>query len=1167
MILKSDQSVKNILNNSKTYQDDDAGFYAITTKDRFNTMIRKERLRVKFGDAGQKIKGEGSIDKRLGQYVNALALKSDLVEIGRWVNPIGIKRDYELQSDLDKIATRIFDNGKAKELWDFLIPEQLKMNYLKSFDKSEIIQFVKKQIDEQLSKKNKSNVRNEVKLRKLQKIIIRKIMKILEKKGIESTLVAELAPRIGKTLLFLSLFHMMNRVYGHKVMMIFGYGVGLSIFKSYADEINSYRDLKADMVYIDSRDKKASKIFKDTIKKDKMAVVMVSLNTKEKDLPKFLENYKDSVFALLEEGDFGCHTHRQIPKVEKLLKGKKTFRINASGTNIGKLAKAFGTSTITDVLAVPYSTVEEDTSTVDRVKRKYYNMSFDDSINKHLKDWDPDHLPSIGKIFRKPLAQKLWIEEVFKSIYDYEPQWGLSIDHQAGEQIFGSMIFGNFEKKPMEQLQRILTKALPEHYIEILNGDTTNTRKAQDLVVKRIGEIKRGDHKGKRKLIVITNMIGSRSFTVPEIQACLMFQDNGEVGVWTQKTSRCLSPEKGSKFDQGIGKNFGHIFDFNMDPNKVRNTEMALIYDAKARSDLTGKTFVESLREVMNSASLKDVFKGKWLNDQDLLKRIEDTNKLLDVADNSTNFDIDDLSTLEINLFLSIRGAMASQKRAKLKKLLTGRTFSGVNGKRKGASNDSSLLSAVRLAIKRINSSSTTVSDFVKGTGDSYSDCIDIIANDPALDEQFLEMYGITANNLKQLLPRLPLGILDICIYNSKHGFSQKHITNKDIGILGDKDDPELWNKIISQAVLDARIKYALKNDGKILIVAGGLGTEVDILVEKYGKKIIKHIWFNDKFKCFTNRVKRKYNTINVIEGDFLSLNIDMKFDVILGNPPYQAQNTVSDDRVQPKNHNLWTKFVEKSFSLLEDNGVIGFITPDSWMSPTNDVFKLFKEYQLTQSNDCSKYFSEGSSFTSWIAENRKNYKKSKIENLNIELKNVPYIPRDLLNSFSIHDKVVFKNKLPTIKNVFDTSCHSSKDFIKKDKSAQYKFELFHTNAQTRYSDRKSKWQDNIKVVWTLSGYYKPNIDLGIKGFTEVNNAIIVKNKKEADCILSMMNSKLYHFLANTARWSGFLNGKIFNLFPQMEIKVWNDKDIYNFFSLTPEEIDVIERYYNSHKK
>ena len=1135
--------VSKILKNSKSSNDGDAGFYAITTEDRFNTMIRKERLRVKFGDAGQKIKGEGSIDKRLGQYVNALALKSDLVEIGRWVNPIGIKRDYELQSDLDKIATRIFDNGKAKELWDFLIPEQLKMNYLKSFDKSEIIQYVKKQIDEQLSKKNETNVRNEVKLRKLQKTIIRKIMKILETKGIESTIVAELAPRIGKTLLFLSLFHMMNQVYGHKVMMIFGYGVGLSIFKSYADEINSYRDLKSNMVYIDSRDKKSSKIFKDTIKKDKMAVVMVSLNTKEKDLPKFLENYKDPVFALLEEGDHGCHTHRQIPKVEKLLKGKKTFRINASGTNIGKLAKAFGTSTITDVLAVPYSMVEEDKSIVDRVKRNYFNMSFDDSINKNLKDWDPEHLPSIGKIFRKPLAQKLWIEEVFKSIYDYDPKWGLSIDHQADEQIFGSMIFGNFEKKPMEQLQKILIKALPEHYVEILNGDTTNTRKAQDLVVKRVGEIKRGDHKGKRKLIVITNMIGSRSFTVPEIQACLMFQDNGEVGVWTQKTSRCLSPEKGSKFDQGIGKNFGHIFDFNMDPNKVRNTEMALIYDAKARSDLTGKTFVESLREVMNSASLKDVFKGEWLNDQDLLKRIEDTNKLLDVADNSTNFDIGDLSTLEINLLLSIRGAMASQKRAKLKKLLTGRTFSRVNGKKKGASNDSSLLSAVRLAIKRINSSSTTVSDFVKGTGDSYSDCIDIIANDPALDEQFLEMYGITASNLKQLLPRLPLGILDICIYNSKHGFSQKHITNNDLGILGEKDSPKLWDKIISKSILDAKIRYAIKNNGRILVVAGGLGTEVDVLVGKYGKKIIKQIWFNDKFKCFTNRVKRKYNKINIIERNFLSLNIDMEFDVILGNPPYKGQSM------------LHQKFFNKAVELLKPKGVIGFIQPATvYFNKKEDTDEASQKMR----DNINTYSTEVEMVRPEIFDNALNRNDisitimQKIENKDSKIKSVIYrsgkefsqVNLENVNRTEIDPKI-YESIIKKYQKMIDSNGCIYDKITQKKAPAKAKLASMRGN---RGGDDWYTFIPKDKSYWTTKNN---DGDWGVD----------VKSHNEAMNVYDYFTTNPARFGLSVHKFSADLKGGAMNKVFNIDFsKSHTDQEIYDMLGLTEEERQAIDK-------
>jgi hypothetical protein len=650
------------------------------------------------------------------------------------------------------------------------------------------------------------------------------------------------------------------------------------------------------------------------MKENKMVVAMVSLNTKQNNLPTFLKEYKDPVLAILEEGDFGCHTNRQVPKVETLLVDKKSIRINASGTNIGRLAKAFGTTTPDSVLSVPYAMVERDNSIKDRVVRRYFNMTFGDDVNEYLDNWNPEHLPSMTKIFMKPLAQKIWVEQIFRSIYDYEPQWGLSIDQQAEEPIFGSMIFGNFNKAPMHQLKKILDKALPEHFIEVLNGDTTNTKKAQDLIRKRIGEIERGDHTGKTKLVVITNMIGSRSFTIPEIKACLMFQDGGQIGAWQQKTSRGLSPETGSDFEQKIGKNYGFIFDFNFDPNKVRNTEMSLIYDAKSASDLTGNHFKDELRIILNSASLKDAPSGKWLEAQDILERMEDNEKMLEVFDNSTHIDIDDLSKLEIDLLLSIKAQIGNRKKAKLKKIKTGKLFD-VNGGKRGKP-PKSMISDIKKAIQRIGSSATTVFDFVQGKGDTYEKCIDIISQDPILDDQFLEMYGISADNLKLLLHRLPIKILDLCINNSRNGFSQKHIANNDLGILGERDNPALWNEIISNAVIDARIRYAMANKGKILIVAGGLGTEVDVLIEKYGKKIIKYIWFNDKFINFTNRIKRKYNTINIVEGDFLSLNMSMNFDVILGNPPYKGQSM------------LHQQFFNKSIELLKTDGSLAFVQP-----------------------------------------------------------------------------------------------------------------------------------------------------------------------------------------------------------------------------------------------
>ncbi|AII17177.1 putative adenine specific DNA methyltransferase [Aureococcus anophagefferens virus] len=63
-------------------------------------------------------------------------------------------------------------------------------------------------------------------------------------------------------------------------------------------------------------------------------------------------------------------------------------------------------------------------------------------------------------------------------------------------------------------------------------------------------------------------------------------------------------------------------------------------------------------------------------------------------------------------------------------------------------------------------------------------------------------------------------------------------------------------------------------------------------------------------------------NDINY--GDFLIQNIETKYITIIGNPPY----------LKTKSGNLYIKFIEKCFNLLESNGELVFIVP-------SDVFKV----------------------------------------------------------------------------------------------------------------------------------------------------------------------------------------------------------------------------------
>lgn len=390
-----------------------------------------------------------------------------------------------------------------------------------------------------------------------------------------------------------------------------------------------------------------------------------------------------------------------------------------------------------------------------------------------------------------------------------------------------------------------------------------------------------------------------------------------------------------------------------------------------------------------------------------------------------------------------------------------------------------------------------------------------------------------------------------------------RFVTDLSKGILGQPDSP-----IIYQNMLDSiPDSVFLKDNVKILTPACGHTTEADVVVKKMkslgrtDQEIQDSIYLVDKYKVFTKDAIRK-GYKNVFKANFLEWSVDLKFDVIIGNPPYQGTNTVSDDRTQPKNHNLWTKFIHKSFEVIEDAGYVAFVTPDSWMSPTNDVFQLFKENQLhTVDVECGQHFTVGSSFTSWVAQKAPVTKDTKFNNTSVNLKNFPYLPRDLNNTLEIHKKVI-NSSYDALDIKGDTTCHSSKDVVSKTESKEFCYELLHTNAQTRYGKIKSKYFDNIKVMWTLSGYYKPKVDLGTSGFTEVNQAIIVANQKEADAVYSYMNSKLYYFIVTTAKWSGFLNGKVFKMLPDLgKSVVYTDEDLYKLFGLTQQEIEVVESY------
>jgi len=320
----------------------------------------------------------------------------------------------------------------------------------------------------------------------------------------------------------------------------------------------------------------------------------------------------------------------------------------------------------------------------------------------------------------------------------------------------------------------------------------------------------------------------------------------------------------------------------------------------------------------------------------------------------------------------------------------------------------------------------------------------------------------------------------------------------------------------------------------------------------------------------FTIDSRNIYDT-NIYCGSFLDPNFDFhmkhvwnieKFDIIVGNPPYQGFNIKGSK--QPKNHSSWTKFVEKAPLILKN--YLLFVTPDSWRSISSKIFLLFKKNSLlfVDTNNIAKYFKGvNSTFGVFLFKMGKTEDLVLINGTKHNIDDITYIPNEGDLSLSIHKKTVMSknDKYEFLCDTTSNHSSSSKQYLSKEKTDKNIYEVYHTNAQTLWSEKMSKNHNDKKVYFTISGYFNPKYGENIST-SEICQYFLVDNEEAGLNLINILNSKLYKFLVNTAKWSGYLNKDIIRGLPKLDIhKIWTDEEIYSVFNLSQEEVNIIESY------
>lgn len=346
-----------------------------------------------------------------------------------------------------------------------------------------------------------------------------------------------------------------------------------------------------------------------------------------------------------------------------------------------------------------------------------------------------------------------------------------------------------------------------------------------------------------------------------------------------------------------------------------------------------------------------------------------------------------------------------------------------------------------------------------------------------------------------------------------------------------------------------------------------------------------------DKHCVYTTReivAKRLNVTVdglvnNIIQHDCLSWEPNMKFDAVVGNPPYQNPG-------KTKGQKLWYRIAKKSSELVKDGGDLILLTPNSWMSGGQNsadgwgLFRdLFTKYQVesTKITGITNTYFKAAGMKLGIDISWFHLKKVPIHKttkiiaedgeLNIDFRTVEFLSAEpTIISNSIVSKTLGNKNLKKYQVVYhdnqarlgvlDEKKHPSSTHIHK----HYLMgSTITNNLEISYLPHKHKKAvDFKKIIFPLgSRFWQPHLDFESMNSLAQGYAVRIDENTTEEGFKSVWYSKLFTYLMKNLQIdrNGTMKRSYVDSIPKVDLsREWTDEELYDLFDLTPEEREYI---------
>ena len=364
----------------------------------------------------------------------------------------------------------------------------------------------------------------------------------------------------------------------------------------------------------------------------------------------------------------------------------------------------------------------------------------------------------------------------------------------------------------------------------------------------------------------------------------------------------------------------------------------------------------------------------------------------------------------------------------------------------------------------------------------------------------------------------------------------------------------------LAREMIQQLVDYEVPKDARIGVV------DAFLILSTYLKEsgFTNLVLLENTHQNLTESQQKYYNNVkNLCEKSGIKYYIppmnnynrcDMKFDVIIGNPPYQSDNGGGSCRGSTTNP-LWWEITNVSVKLLKENGILSFVTPTNFLNG-GDHFTTFtlgneRKYDLKFVDfSADDYFKVGVPICRWVLRN------SKTKNNQIEVSDGRTISAD--SAFKVTKDCI-------LDGILNTLFSYDGEKLKFNTSDRYDFKpvesyLKKQNLPIEWAKELKEVRDDIycypvnnngkikysRIKWKKTGVWRvfyPQLQVPTKitvdkeaEATAATFTMVFDTEEEANLTKSYLESPIYQWIIDKTRVSGRVTN-IISKFPNAPIE------------------------------